>query len=172
LSPAEACDDGNTVGGDGCSADCGRVESGWRCPAVGRPCIRWCEPDGGLCVGVDAEVASTCGNGIVEPGEECDDGSDPNRTPHNDDNAYGGCTTKCSYGGFCGDGIINGPEACDDGSGNLDVYGEPGCSFLCTKAGYCGDGILQENEGEECDLGPANGNGANPCGLGCRLDLL
>jgi cysteine-rich repeat protein len=169
LSPDEACDDGNTVGGDGCSADCRRVESGWSCPALGRPCIRWCEPDGGLCPGVDAEVASTCGNGVVEPGEECDDGSDPNRLPHNDDNAYGGCTTRCSYGGFCGDGIINGTETCDDGSGNRDLYGEPGCSFLCTQAAYCGDGIVQVSEGEECDLGLANGNGSNLCDRRCHI---
>jgi cysteine-rich repeat protein len=174
LSPDEACDDGNTSGGDGCSADCRTVEPGWSCPAVGRPCIPVCEPDGGLCAGVDAGLGSTCGNGIVEPGEECDDGSDPNRTPHNDDNAYGGCTTQCSYGGFCGDGIINGPEACDDGHGNLDLYGEPGCSFLCTKAGYCGDGVLQPSEGEDCDVGADNGNGHgdNPCDAQCRFILL
>jgi cysteine-rich repeat protein len=172
LSPEEACDDGNSAGGDGCSADCRTVEPGWRCPAVDRPCIRLCEPDGGFCAGGSAEVGSTCGNGIVESGEDCDDGSDPNRTPHNDDNAYGGCTTQCAYGGSCGDGIINGPEACDDGRGNLDLYGEPGCSFLCAKAAYCGDGIVQVSEGEECDVGPANGTLDNPCDLQCKLIVL
>jgi len=29
---AEACDDGNTVGSDGCSADCSQVEPGFTCP--------------------------------------------------------------------------------------------------------------------------------------------
>ena len=167
LAPDEACDDGNTVGGDGCSADCRRVEPGWSCPAVGRPCIQLCAPDGGLC----AEVGSTCGNGIVEPDEECDDGSDPNRMPYNHDNAYGGCTTQCRYGGFCGDGIIDGPEACDDGSGNVDLYGEPGCSFLCAKVAYCGDGIVQASKGEECDLGPDNGSSSTPCDLQCNYIL-
>jgi cysteine-rich repeat protein len=170
LSPDEACDDGNTVGGDGCSDDCREVEPGWRCPAVGRPCL--CEPDGGLCTGGDAMVGATCGNGIVEPGEACDDGSDPNRTPHNQDDAYGGCTTRCSYGGFCGDGVVNGAEACDEGSRNVELYGEPGCSFLCTQAGYCGDGIVQDRGVEDCDMGPANGDWRSPCDLQCRFILL
>ena len=47
--------------------------------------------------------------------------------PHNDDNAYGGCTTQCSYGGFCGDGIINGTEECDDGPNN-------GLDGVCTSS--------------------------------------
>jgi cysteine-rich repeat protein len=45
LEEGEACDDGNTHAGDGCSATC------------------------------TIEVLPVCGNGIVEAGEECDDGN-------------------------------------------------------------------------------------------------
>jgi cysteine-rich repeat protein len=163
LAPYKACDDGNSVDGDGCSADCRQVEPGWRCPAAGRPCVRLC--DGGVCSG------AVCGNGIVEPGEDCDDGNDPGRVPHNDDANYGGCTTRCSYGGFCGDGIVNGDEPCDDGPANVDVYGKPGCSFLCRPAGYCGDGILQSEGYEMCDQGVMNGQEGSMCSRDCLLPM-
>ena len=44
----EHCDDGNTVAGDGCAADCASIEDGFEC-------LRW----GQLC-------SPMCGNGHVE----------------------------------------------------------------------------------------------------------
>jgi cysteine-rich repeat protein len=38
LQTGEGCDDGNTMGGDGCSATC-TLESGFRCPTPGQPCV-------------------------------------------------------------------------------------------------------------------------------------
>lgn len=38
LTEAEVCDDGNTQSGDGCAADCGAIEPGFVCSAVGQPC--------------------------------------------------------------------------------------------------------------------------------------
>ncbi len=52
----ESCDDGNLVGGDGCSATCATVESGYACGSFGGPCI------------------PICGNGAMTGGEGCDDG--------------------------------------------------------------------------------------------------
>lgn len=53
-----------------------------------------------------------CGNGIKEPGEECDDG-----------NAHGmdGCSAACKIEHLCccGDGHLDPGEACDDGN-NVD----------------------------------------------------
>lgn len=82
LSPlaGEACDDGGTAACDGCSPSCD-VETGLVCgdgtanPACGEQC------DGGdtrACPGAcesDCTCAPFCGDGIVERGEECDDGN-------------------------------------------------------------------------------------------------
>lgn len=47
----EGCDDNNTEDGDGCSSDC-KLETGWRCPTEGIPCICAEEfhPEALLCV--------------------------------------------------------------------------------------------------------------------------
>lgn len=84
-----------------------------------------------------ATSPSACGNGAVEPGEQCDDGN-------RDDGD--GCDHDCTDTA-CGNGIVTGEEVCDDG--NL-VDGD-GCTSRCTIPG-CGDGIL-ETYGEECDDG-------------------
>jgi len=69
VNPLESCDDGNTVSGDGCSADCSTVEDGYICPIPGELCIQ-----------------TVCGDGITDPGEQCDDGnSEPND----------GCSPNC-----------------------------------------------------------------------------
>jgi cysteine-rich repeat protein len=165
LRPNEACDDGNTIGGDGCSGDCQTIEPGSRCPVPGRSCTRVCGDAGQPC----AQVA-ICGDGIVTPNEECDDGDDPSKNPHNGDSAYGGCTTACTYGPYCGDGIVNGTEECDDGQANVDLYSgdKPGCSYLCTMSYCCGDGIVDPDYGEECDLGGANGSPGTMCDYECH----
>ena len=42
LTSDEACDDGNKVSGDGCSADCKTVEPGWQCRVPGKKCVPLC----------------------------------------------------------------------------------------------------------------------------------
>jgi hypothetical protein len=53
----------------------------------------------------------TCGDGVLVAGEDCDSG------PANNDNAYGGCTTRCTLGPRCGDSIVQpvDGEVCDFG---------------------------------------------------------
>ena len=77
-----------------------------------------------------------CGDGIVDPGEECDDGNDVN-----DDDCRNDCTIP-----VCGDGIVDPGEQCDDGN---DVN-DDACRNDCTIP-VCGDGIV--DPGEQCDDG-------------------
>jgi len=123
----ETCDDGNADAGDGCSATC-RVEipadterDAWMCPTPGEPCVR-----------------TTCGNGIPEGTEQCDD--------QNNDTGDG-CSPACrkeprcpAEGGactsVCGDGVIlatDTDQECDDGN---SADGD-GCSSDCkVEQGY------------------------------------
>lgn len=73
---------------------------------------------------------SICGNGIVDPGEVCDDGTDNGQ--YATSSAGKNCLPDCSgYGPYCGDGILQEAygEQCDDGALN----GTPGdgCSATC-----------------------------------------
>ena len=80
-----------------------------------------------------------CGDGVLDPGEGCDDGN----TIDGD-----GCSSTCELP-FCGDGIVEVGEECDDGVDNSDT--EPdACRTDCIAAG-CGDGVHDTDEG--CDDG-------------------
>lgn len=60
-----------------------------------------------------------CGDGILDEGEECDDGNEVNTD---------GCRNDCTLP-FCGDGILDRNEICDDGN---DLPGD-GCSPQCMR---------------------------------------
>lgn len=84
-----------------------------------------------------------CGNGVLDPGEECDDG-----------NIMDGdqCSSVCIVSlevPVCGDGIVQNAEVCDDGYGNSNT--EPNACRLGCVLPYCGDSVL--DNGEECDDG-------------------
>jgi len=162
LTPDEACDDGNTISGDGCSANCLSVEVGYSCPAPAKACI----------------AIAVCGDGVVAPSEECDD--------HNSI-ARDGCSATCKYElGYkcsgqpsvctpttCGDGKKEGAETCDDGNTtpfdgcSAACQGEPDCNTdtgACTSS--CGDGIMLGTE--QCDDGNnLNGDG---CSSTCQIE--
>ncbi|MEZ4400585.1 MAG: DUF4215 domain-containing protein [Kofleriaceae bacterium] len=75
-------------------------------------------PDGGGDAGCDgACVPLTCGDGIVQAGEACDDGN----TVDGD-----GCDRTCTATA-CGNGVVTAGEACDDGN----VLSHDGCSATC-----------------------------------------
>src|SRR5439155_10480460 len=96
-----------------------------------------------------------CGDGILDPGEACDDGNT---------NDCDGCSNRCTLVTGCGDGVVCGPEECDDGN----MTDCDGCSATCTlETGFrCGDGIADAACGEECD---PPGPGAPECNYLCRL---
>jgi len=89
--------------------------------------------------------AGSCGDGVVDRDEECDDG-----TANADDAA---CTADCLRNA-CGDGKLwPGHEECDDGTSNAD---DAACTAACTVA-RCGDGRQQAGV-EACDDGVNDGS--------------
>lgn len=105
-------------------------------------------------------TSTTCGDGLVEGDEVCDDGANNrdswSRVPR--------CNTLCAGSApFCGDGVtLDGVEECDvsDTDTALCDAGD------CTNA-RCGDGYSNRAAGEECDDG-ANGNDADGCNDACE----
>ncbi len=65
-------------------------------------------------------VIYACGNGVVDPGEECDDSN----TSDND-----GCSSLCQLEVGCGNGVVDPGEECDDGN----IVSGDCCSVLCQK---------------------------------------
>jgi fibro-slime domain-containing protein len=105
--------------------------------------------NGGPTSSCDQSCAVKCGNGKLDAGEQCDDGTAKNT------GAYGACNAQCKKAPYCGDGVKQAEygEACDDGL-NDGSYGT--CTSTCKLASYCGDGALDAAAGEKCDNGPAN----------------
>jgi cysteine-rich repeat protein len=110
----------------------------------------------------------SCGDGNVDPGEECDDGD-------NNDNANR-CLRSCAFA-VCGDRLTRsdlsdpnaeGYEECDDG--NTDD--EDACRSNCLNA-VCGDGLIRtdltptDNDYEECDDG--NTTSTDRCTNQCTI---
>jgi cysteine-rich repeat protein len=89
----------------------------------------------------------SCGDGILQPGEECDDGN-------NDDNDE--CLITCNDA-RCGDGYLHtGVEECDTGRERSNL----GACRLDCKDAYCGDGYVYTGE-EECDEADNNADDQN-----------
>lgn len=109
------------------------------------------------CTGYDdstCTMTTDCGNGVVDPGEICDDGTNTG--------GEGGCIA-CTSVQECGDGVPEGSEACDDGI--LNGTGEGQCLDDCSARQECGDG--ETNGNEVCDDGVQNGSGDGFCLAGC-----
>lgn len=84
------------------------------------------------------EYIPECGNGLRDPGEECDNGASNSDQP----GSYSTCRTNCLKA-RCGDGIKDEGEICDDGNNSDGDYCSKNCNSI---TGSCGDGKLQVNE--------------------------
>jgi cysteine-rich repeat protein len=109
---------------------------------------------GGSETGETSEPTTTtvgsCGDGMLDEGEECDDGNevDEDGCPSG---AVGGCKAA-----VCGDGVVwAGQEACDGGEG---------CTESCEEKGVCGNGKVEAGEG--CDDGNVVDEDGCPSGAG------
>src|SRR5207248_2081049 len=101
----------------------------------------------------DASCQFKCGNGVVDMGEQCDDGIN--------DGSYGTCKSDCTNAPACGDQIVQDPpEACDNGAAanKAGAYGPGSCTDQCLPGGICGDGLINGPAGvEKCDDGQNTG---------------
>ncbi|MEZ4463867.1 MAG: DUF4215 domain-containing protein [bacterium] len=152
-----------------------------------------CDPAGRLDVCADGAICGgnpplcrvgACGDGRLDPGEQCDDGGvargdgcdqdcfveacgngrldagedcdDGNRAPGD------GCDAACRREAACGDGRLDPGEECDDGNLRLG----DGCDDACQREPFCGDGTV--DPGEQCDDGNrVEGDG---CDLACQRE--
>jgi cysteine-rich repeat protein len=155
----EVCDDSNTAGGDGCSADCLSDEScgnGVADTVAGEVCDDGNTAGGDGCSG-DCRSNESCGNGVTDTvaGEACDDGN----TAGGD-----GCSGDCHSNEICGNGVTDtaAGEVCDD----ANAAGGDGCSSDCRSDESCGNGVTDAEVGEACD------DGNTSSGDGCSGDCL
>jgi len=118
LDVGEECDDSNRRDNDGCSISClleigicgdGKVQS-----LLGEQC------EGGIDCQKCRFVSQTCGDGIVDPREECDSGALNSLSPNAD------CRPDCSLS-RCGDSVLDTTELCDDGN----RLNSDGCDRYC-----------------------------------------
>lgn len=141
VDPGEGCDDGNATPTDSCLPSCNKARCG---DGIVQRGVETCD-DGNR---NDQDACRnncgprSCGDGMVQAPEMCDDGN----SDDSDD-----CLSSCVRA-VCGDGYVRaGLEQCDDG----DTLDTNGCDNQCNLV-VCGDGKV--SGGEECDLGPGNGD--------------
>ncbi|MDO8649219.1 MAG: DUF4215 domain-containing protein [Candidatus Peregrinibacteria bacterium] len=162
----EHCDDGNTVGKDGCTATC-TMEWGFSCPQApnesgGTACAKLCGNGQ-----VDESTNEQCDDGNTVVGDGCNEACRIERRSSCEEDADGRsiCTANC------GNGNVNYLELCDDanrknGDGcNASCNPEKGwdCrSGSCTRT--CGNGKLDYYE--QCDDG--NTKNRDGCSALCK----
>src|SRR5262249_9279789 len=106
---------------------------------------------------VHTPIVPCCGNGVVEAGEQCDDGN----TNNND-----GCSNNCRLISGCGDGVLQAGEECDAGPANANTPEAP-CRPDCALP-HCADGIPDLARGEQCDDG--NTTSGDGCSSRCYIE--
>jgi cysteine-rich repeat protein len=170
----EACDDDNACNGrEVCTID--------------GECVSTVPPDEGTECRTPLDLpgrcfleccrAETCGNGVVDSGEDCDDGNFIDG-----DGCEACCSFTCVVSADCpdtnpcaGDEVCTGhrcvpndpqPDGTTCAAGRICVAG------ACTPS-HCGDGIVDLGAGEKCDDGnDVDGDGCdNDCTVSCGADV-
>ena len=103
----------------------------------------------------DDPCPPVCGDGLLDAGEECDDGMN-----NNSDTLADACRNDCTLP-ICGDHARDTGEECDLGVTNSDTAADR-CRTDCTLP-ICGDGVV--DNGENCD-----GETDTPCTGACADD--
>jgi cysteine-rich repeat protein len=178
VGGGEGCDDGGTLGGDGCSAACS-VETCFACagqpsscaPANGTPC-----DDGLFCTLTDTCQAGSC-TGIGDPcaGQgECDD----HCNEATDDCAEPAATACAGDGNPCTLDLCDGAGACGHPAGNAGAVCRAGSGDLCDPTEVCtgaspacpanviaaGGTVCNAGSGDVCDPNETcSGIAGQPC---------
>ncbi len=173
-------------------AGCPQTPNSVICPGTGILC-----PEDTYCGAVQPICLTTsCGNGLVDPGEDCDDGNvlegdtcspicrreacgnnvlDPGEVCDDGNTTAGdGCSTSCRSKEICGNSIVDQGEACDDGnasnadgcSGTPIMVNNQTSPDACKSTEVCGNGIKDIQTGEVCDDG--NTMSGDGCNSDCR----
>jgi len=182
VDPCEYCGDNICQNGTNSTNDYGENYS---------TCIQDCHcqigADIGICqpaYGENSEVTSlgycddcSCGDGVVDSTEDCDDMISIGEVCEIDDYAghidcIGCAWDGCLADGECGDNVVDGNELCEIGEITIckeettGYFGEKACLAGCLAWGncvateWCGDDIINGPEGlEECDDGMHCENG-------------
>ncbi|MRG92488.1 DUF4215 domain-containing protein [Polyangium spumosum] len=198
VSGSEECDDGNLESGDGCDSckwscvssdptrDCSNIDQcvGTTCDDATHTCGKPLSSGevcaaGAVCVN-GACTPTVCGDGVVDPGENCDDGNLANgdgcdadctlscEDPATDCPAAPACqVATCNANNVC----ANAPDAAQNGQmcGAPDLVCQNGACLPPTAV--CGNGTVEG--GEECDFGAQNGPGTGcetTCQFSCDMD--
>ncbi len=186
IESGEACDDGNTNNGEGCSSTC-QVETDFACSGAPSVCDitgnKYCichytgssnNPYNTISISENAVCTHVQQHGDIPgpcAGDTIQDCKGAPVLPS---------TYPClvSSNNLCGNGTLNNAETCDDGN---KISGD-GCSSNCNiESGFscsgtpsacsvpvslCGNGVI--NSGEACDDGnTTNGNG---CSSNCTIE--
>ncbi|MBL9038517.1 MAG: DUF4215 domain-containing protein, partial [Archangium sp.] len=158
LEANEGCDDGNTTNGDGCASTC-KVETGRACNATApgltgaASCVaNACD----LTAGAPGSCRASCGNGVLNVGEGCDDS---NTT------AGDGCSATClvETGSSCNTNASGATGGASCATGVCDATNTPP---LCEVANACGNGTIDAAEG--CDDG--NATSGDGCSSACLVE--
>jgi cysteine-rich repeat protein len=194
----ELCDDGNDDNGDACpdgvmAGTCEPARCGDGHVWMG---VEECDPGADPTCRADCLDTVRCGNGLIDPGEGCDDGNGDNDDAcpdgpggtceparcgdghlrdgveicdDGDTDPASGCRADCLAMVGCGNGFLDVGEVCDDGNGENDDACPDGPGGTCEPA-RCGDGFMRAGV-EQCDDGDGDNGDGCPDGQGgtCRL---
>ena len=184
LDPGELCDDGDDpVTGkpnnkDACPNDPATATEGQATciPAFCGDGFLWdkleeCDPlDDAQCRS-DCRGQKKCGNGLLDPGELCDDGQAPEGQDANKDACPNGENGSCEPA-YCGDGFVWDPvEKCELGdTGGPD---NKSCRNDCMDFPFCGNGLLDAGEACESLLNPMTGlpTDTHSCDSDCSIPV-
>jgi hypothetical protein len=123
-------------------------------------------PDEPEPLGSVTQAASQCGNGILELGEQCDNGA------NNSDIAPDACRTTCRTA-YCGDDVLDFGENCDDGDSSErwcnNYWSAPTCTPNTCGNGYPNGSPTTYGKSEACD--DHNSVDGDTCRSDCGQDM-